>query len=203
MRWRTVKWIPEWLLSISQRSLLIVGSGDGRCTLLVQQRSATAQQRVPDQRRNHRNHSQHQLCSLSVCVLAYNRVLDTEVELDWHFAEQRSLRDHQAHRHVPPVAGCSPGVIGNRRVEAELPGVRQVDGEKVEEVQIAGIANAWRTVARRADPEVVLPEHPEGRCLCPVAHHQGRTETPLLATKGIVGRGWEQEGRSCAEEPVP
>src|SRR6476659_1305498 len=124
-----------------------------------------AQNRAVDQGRNHRGHLEHQLSLITVGVLAHNRVLHTELELDWQLADQRGLRDTEAYGHIPLVAGCGPGVVGNGRVEGDLPGARQVEGEEVEQVHIAGVADAGLTRAAGADPEVVLAKCPERHSL--------------------------------------
>jgi hypothetical protein len=101
--------------------------------------SVPAEKRIPNQRRDHRNHVQLDLRALPEVVLAHDRVLDADLELDRQSADLRCLRGEQADGNVPLAAGAGFVVVGDRRVEAELPGVRQIVGEEVEQAEVAGV----------------------------------------------------------------
>ena len=76
-------------------------------------------------------------------VFADHRVLETSLDVEWHFAKLDRLADIEPDRHVPFVSRIGPIVVSDCRIHSDLPGIRQHAIDKVQQVALADVARLF------------------------------------------------------------
>ena len=93
-------------------------------------------------------------CPKSSC----DRIFDAELEFRDDPRQPSRFRCQQADRHVPLVAGAGAIIVGDRRTGADLPGIRQVVEQEVQEMEVTGVGDVAPTAARSDSEEVLGKE---------------------------------------------
>src|SRR5512136_2966505 len=126
-------------------------------TVVIKELPLFAEQGILDQGRNDRDDVQLNLRHLSEVVLFDDRVLDAELELDWHVIDFRHLRHGNRDRDVPLVARRGLMVVADRRVRTDLPAIGQIVEKTIEHAEIACVGRIL-ILASSPDAPVVLWE---------------------------------------------
>ena len=115
----------------------------------------TAEDRVLDQRGNDRNDVELDLRLLAKGVLAHHRVFYAELEFHGYLADLGGLGDEEPNGDVPLITRGRVVVLGDCRIHPDLPGIRQVEYEKIEHAPLADVRRGLILAARSNFPKVV------------------------------------------------
>jgi hypothetical protein len=114
-----------------------------------------AEDRIPDQGRNHQSNLDPELSAMPEVIWADHRVLKTRLDVDRNIADLDRLCSEEPDGNVPFVARLGLIVVSDRRIHPDLPGIRQVEYEKIEHASLIDVGGILILAAASDFPEIV------------------------------------------------